>query len=209
MKPVLFIGALVSAGMSISGVASNVASASTPEKAVLAAGCFWGTEEFFRKIPGVLDTRVGYAGGSELLKTTPSYESVSSGNTGYAESLELKFDPQKISYERLLTFFFEMHDPTTANRQGGDRGTQYRSAIFYESSEQKKIAEDVIKKIELSKAWKAALTTQVAPVGKTFYPAEEEHQKYLVKHPGGYDNHFFRNLDFGSGLPRVSEPQKK
>src|SRR3569623_65436 len=123
------------------------------ETATLAAGCFWGTEEFFRKVPGVLETRVGYTGGQTK---NPSYEDTSSGTTGHAESLELKFDPRKVSYEQLLTLFFKMHDPTTLIRLGNDRGTQYRSAIFFHGDQ----------------------------------------QKYLVKHPGGYDNHYLRNLSF-------------
>lgn len=173
------------------------------EKAILAGGCFWGTEEYFRKIPGVLETRVGYAGGTTK---NPSYEQVSSGKTGHAESVEITFDPQKVSYETLLVHFFEMHDPTTANRQGNDRGTQYRSEIFATNDSQKKIAQDVLRKVDASHAWKAPLTTQIA-TAEAFYPAETYHQKYLVKNPGGYDNHFFRGLNFGSQLPTVLPPK--
>jgi len=162
------------------------------ETATLAAGCFWGTEEFFRKIPGVIATQVGYSGGK---MKNPGYEDVSGGDTGHAESLELKFDPAKVSFHDLLILFFKMHDPTTANRQGNDSGTQYRSAIFYHGDAQKKVAEEVMSQIERSKAWKAPLTTELAAAGP-FYPAEDYHQKYLVKHPGGYDNHFLRELSF-------------
>jgi len=162
------------------------------QTATLAAGCFWGTEEFFRKVPGVVQTRVGYTGGHTK---DPSYEDTSSGTTGHAESLELKFDPAKVSYAQLLTLFFKMHDPTTANRQGNDVGTQYRSAIFFHDEQQKQTALALMQRIDKSGAWHAKLTTEVAPAG-VFYPAEEYHQKYLVKHPGGYDNHYLRNLSF-------------
>jgi methionine-S-sulfoxide reductase len=162
------------------------------ETATLAAGCFWGTEEFFRKVPGVLQTRVGYSGGHTK---NPTYEDTSSGTTGHAETLELKFDPAKVSYEQLLTLFFKMHDPTTLNRQGNDVGTQYRSAIFFHGEQQRQTALALMQRIEKSGAWHAKLTTELAPAG-AFYPAEEYHQKYLVKHPGGYDNHYLRNISF-------------
>ena len=161
------------------------------ETATFAAGCFWGSEEFFRKIPGVKETQVGYTGGAKKA----SYEDVSSGETGHAESVEVKFDPQIVSYETLLTQFFKMHDPTTLNRQGNDRGTQYRSAIFTHSEGQKKAAEAFKSKVEKSGAWKKPIVTQIEAAG-SFFPAEDYHQKYLIKHPGGYDNHFLRNLNF-------------
>jgi methionine-S-sulfoxide reductase len=181
--------AVISIFLSAHAFAAN----STPplETATLAAGCFWGTEEFFRKIPGVVETQVGYTGGSN----TSSYEAVSSGTTGNAESLELKFDPKKVSYEQLLILFFKMHDPTTLNRQGNDVGTQYRSAIFYHGAEQKRIAERVKAKVEKSGAWKAKIVTEISPAG-AFHRAEDYHQKYLVKNPGGYDNHYLRKLSF-------------
>jgi methionine-S-sulfoxide reductase len=163
------------------------------EVATLAAGCFWGTEEFFRKVPGVLETRVGYTGGH---LANPTYEDTSAGTSGHAESLELKFDPTRVSYAELLTLFFKMHDPTTANRQGNDVGSQYRSAIFFHDEKQKQVAVELMRKIEKSGAWRAKLTTEVAPAG-VFYPAEEYHQHYLIKHPGGYDNHYLRKLSFG------------
>lgn len=162
------------------------------QTATLAAGCFWGVEEYFRKVDGVVTTEVGYAGGS---KTDPTYEQVSSGTTGHAEAVEIKFDPAKISYERLLEMFFKMHDPTTLNAQGNDRGPQYRSAIFYHDDGQKEAAEKMIARVERSHAWKSKITTDVAPA-KTFFPAEEGHQKYLKKHPGGYDNHYVRDIRF-------------
>ena len=161
------------------------------ETATFAAGCFWGTEEFFRKIPGVLKTRVGYEGG----KAPASYDQVSAGKTGHAESLEIKFDPKKISYRDLLILFFKIHDPTTPNRQGNDHGSQYRSAIFYHSEQQKKTAQDVIKKVTASGKWMKPIVTEVNSYGE-FWNAEDYHQKYLVKHPTGYTCHFYRNFEF-------------
>jgi peptide methionine sulfoxide reductase msrA/msrB len=152
---------------------------------------FWGTEEFFRKVPGVKETTVGYTGGANA----STYEEVSSGTTGNAESLELKFDPKQVSYEQLLTLFFKMHDPTTLNRQGNDEGTQYRSAIFYHGDAQKKTAEMMKAKVEKSGAWKKPIMTEISSAG-VFHKAEEYHQKYLVKHPGGYDNHYLREISF-------------
>src|SRR5262245_43982512 len=151
------------------------------ETATFAAGCFWGTEEFFRKVPGVLETRVGYTGGH--LKN-PTYDDTTTGTTGHAESVENKFDPAKVDYATLLTLFFKMHDPTTLNRQGNDVGTQYRSAIFFHGDKQRETAQALMGKIDRSGAWGAKLTTEVAPAG-VFYPAETYHQHYLVKHPGG------------------------
>ncbi len=162
------------------------------ETATFAAGCFWGTEEFFRKVPGVVETRVGYTGGGEH---PAHYEEVSSGTTGHAESLELKFDPSKVSYKELLTLFFKMHDPTTLNQQGNDHGSQYRSAIFTHSTEQFKEAQAMKLKVEKSGAWKKPITTEISQAGP-FYEAEEYHQKYLVKNPGGYDNHYLRKINF-------------
>ena len=170
---------------------SQIASAKT-EKAVLAAGCFWGVEESFRKLPGVTATRVGYSGGTS---TNPKYEQVSEGTTGHAESVEIEFDPAKTSYEKLLEHFFKMHDPTTLNRQGNDVGTQYRSAIFPQSNEQRKTAEAFKARVDKSKAWKAPVTTKIEST-KAFYPAEEEHQDYLQRNKNGYDNHFIRNVTF-------------
>lgn len=162
------------------------------ETATFAAGCFWGTEEFFRKMPGVVSTRVGFTGGH---LANPKYEDTNDGSTGHAESVEVVFDPSKVTYEHLLDQFFKMHDPTTLNRQGNDVGTQYRSAIFFHSEAQKKQAEAFKQKVERSKAWKAPVVTEIAEA-KTFWPASEKHQKYLQKNPGGYDNHYLRDLNF-------------
>lgn len=177
-------------GLGILLVASIV-SAAPLEKASFAAGCFWGTEEFFRKMNGVVKTEVGYEGDEK----PSSYDQVSTGNTRHAETLELEFDPSKISYEQLLERFFNMHDPTTPNQQGNDKGPQYRSVIFANSDEQMKTAKEFKAKVEKSGAWKKPIVTEITKA-KTFYPAEKEHQDYLVKHPRGYDNHFDRRLSF-------------
>lgn len=164
------------------------------ETAVFAAGCFWGVEEFFRKIDGVYETGVGYSGGQTK---SPTYHDVSSGKSGHAESVEIIFDSKKVSYEKLLDLFFKMHDPTTLNAQGNDKGSQYRSAIFYTNETQKKTAQEFVKKVEKSKAWKKPIITEISAAGP-FYEAEEEHQKYLLRNPGGYDNHFLRKITFDS-----------
>jgi len=147
------------------------------ETATFAAGCYWGTEEFFRKIPGVMETQVGFTGGTT---PHPKYEETHDGHTGHAESVEIKFDPSKVSYEHLLDQFFKMHDPTTKDQQGNDAGSQYRSAIFYHGQKQKQEAEAFKAKVEKSKAWKAPIVTEIAEA-KTFWPAEEAHQKYWLK----------------------------
>jgi peptide methionine sulfoxide reductase msrA/msrB len=159
------------------------------ETAVLAGGCFWGMEEIIRKLPGVIETKVGYSGG-EL--ASPTYEQVSSGRTGHAESIQIVFDPKKLSYEKLLDYFFRMHDPTTKNRQHNDVGTQYRSAIFYSSEEQKKTAERVKAQFDKSGRFNAPIVTEIAPA-RPFYPAEDYHQKYLEKNPDGYTCHVLRD----------------
>ncbi|BDU76107.1 bifunctional methionine sulfoxide reductase B/A protein [Mesoterricola sediminis] len=162
------------------------------EVATLAGGCFWGMEELFREKPGVLSTRVGYTGGTT---DHPVYEQVKTGRTGHAESLEVTFDPAKLSYEDLLKFFFTLHDPTTPNRQGNDIGTQYRSAIFVHDAAQRKTAERVKALVEASGKWGRPLTTEIVEA-RTFWPAEDYHQKYLEKHPGGYTCHYVRPLSF-------------
>lgn len=159
------------------------------ETAVLAGGCFWGMEELIRALPGVVETRVGYAGGG---LRNPSYEDVKKGDTGHAESIEVKYDPSKLSYGALLDFFFRIHDPTTPNRQGNDIGTQYRSAIFYSSPERKAEAAAAIKRAAASGRWKRPVTTSLEPAGE-FWPAEEYHQDYLKKNPGGYTCHYIRD----------------
>jgi peptide methionine sulfoxide reductase msrA/msrB len=161
----------------------------TVEKATFAGGCFWGMEELIRAIPGVKETVVGYTGGA-IPKAT--YEQVKKGDTGHAESIEITFDPAQVSYEQLLGHFFRLHDPTTLNRQGNDIGTQYRSAIFFHSEEQKKTAERVKEKVDKSGKWKNPVVTQIVPAGQ-FWKAEEYHQDYLQKNPGGYTCHFYRD----------------
>jgi peptide-methionine (S)-S-oxide reductase len=154
------------------------------ERAVLAGGCFWGMQDLIRKLPGVLMTRVGYSGGN-----IPNATYRNHGN--HAEAIEIVFDPDKISYRRLLEFFFQIHDPTTLNRQGNDVGASYRSAIFYVNDEQKKLAEDTIADVEASGLWPGKVVTEVSPVGD-FWEAEPEHQDYLERYPGGYTCHFPR-----------------
>lgn len=171
-------------------VKAGVAKASVHETAILAGGCFWGMEEIIRKIPGVLKTTVGYSGGTTA---NPTYEDVCTGATGHAESIQVEFDSTKLSYEGLLDYFFRMHDPTTLNRQHNDIGTQYRSAIFYTSDAQKQIAEKVKAKWDKSGKFDKPITTEVT-AAKKFYSAEDYHQKYLVKHPGGYTCHVLRDL---------------
>jgi peptide methionine sulfoxide reductase msrA/msrB len=161
----------------------------TPETAVLAGGCFWGMEEIIRNLPGVIKTTVGYSGGTTA---DPTYEEVCTGSTGHAEAIQVVFDPARLSYEALLDYFFRMHDPTTLNQQHNDRGTQYRSAIFYNSEKQKQTAERVKMQLEKSGKFKRPITTEITQATK-FYSAEEYHQRYLVKNPGGYTCHYLRN----------------
>ena len=146
-------------------------------RATFAAGCFWGVEEAFRNLPGVHDTRVGYTGGT---LADPSYKQVCTDRTGHAEAVEVDFDPEEIRYDELLTTFWKVHDPTQKNRQGWDVGTQYRSAIFYHDETQKEAAEASRKALEESGRLRRPVATEIVPA-VTFYPAEEYHQKYLVK----------------------------
>ena len=162
------------------------------EIATLAGGCFWGVEELLRSHKGVVSTRVGYTGGS---LPGPTYDIVKTGATGHAESVEIEFDPKQLSFEDLLKFFFKLHDPTTLNRQGNDIGTQYRSAIFYHDENQKKTAYKVKELVDKSGAWKRPVVTEIIPA-MPFYSAEEYHQKYLKKNPGGYTCHFVRDYSF-------------
>jgi peptide methionine sulfoxide reductase msrA/msrB len=164
------------------------AKAGAREEALLAGGCFWGMEDLIRKQPGVIDTEVGYTGGTTKNAT---YGDVKGGATGHAESIKVIFDPSKLSYEKLLEFFFTIHDPTTKNRQGNDVGTQYRSAIFYANDAQKKAAEEVKAATEKSGKWKKPIVTEIVAAGP-FYNAEGYHQDYLVKNPGGYTCHYIR-----------------
>jgi peptide-methionine (S)-S-oxide reductase len=165
--------------------------ATEPEKAILAGGCFWGMQDLIRKMPGVISTRVGYSGGDVPNATYRNHGT-------HAEAIEVVFDPAQLSYRDLLEFFFQVHDPTTKNRQGNDIGTSYRSAIFYVSDEQKRIAEDTIADVEASGLWPGKVVTEVAAAGP-FWEAEPEHQDYLERYPGGYTCHFPRP---GWKLPR-------
>lgn len=151
----------------------------------LAGGCFWGMEELFRNLPGVIETEVGYSGGDN---DRPTYEN----HPGHAETLKVVYDSKKINYDELLDFFFRIHDPTTMNRQGNDVGTSYRSTIFYETDEQKKQAEAVIDLVNRSGLYDGKVVTQLEPFFK-FWPAEDYHQDYLQKNPQGYTCHFVRS----------------
>jgi peptide methionine sulfoxide reductase msrA/msrB len=159
------------------------------EIATLAGGCFWGMEEIIRKIPGVLETKVGYTGGTV---PNPTYKLICTGITGHAEAVQIHFDPARISYEEVLGYFFRMHDPTTLNRQHNDRGTQYRSAIFYHSDEQKAVAERVKARVDKSGKWPKPIVTEITKASE-WWQAEDYHQKYLVKNPGGYNCHVLRD----------------
>jgi peptide methionine sulfoxide reductase msrA/msrB len=170
-------------------VAAGLISAPVKETALLAGGCFWGMEEILRKIPGVTSTTVGYTGGQTA---NPSYKDVCTGRTGHAEAIEVVFDPKQISYETLLDYFYRMHDPTTLNRQHNDVGTQYRSAIFYTSDAQKQIAERVTARWNKSGQFNRPITTEISKATR-FYSAEEYHQDYLIKNPGGYSCHVLRD----------------
>jgi len=163
--------------------------AARTEVATLAGGCFWGMEELLRQQPGVLSTRVGYTGGTFAHAT---YEDVKTGRTGHAESIEVTFDPAKTSFEALLRFFFRMHDPTTLNRQGNDVGSSYRSAIFFHSEAQRAMAEKVKAEVDASRKWPRPLVTEITAAGP-FWSAEDYHQDYLQKHPGGYTCHYIRD----------------
>jgi peptide-methionine (S)-S-oxide reductase len=154
------------------------------EKAVLAGGCFWGMQDLIRKRPGVISTRVGYSGGDVPNATYRNHGT-------HAEAIEIIFDPQQLSYRDLLAFFFQIHDPTTKNRQGNDVGASYRSAIYYTTDQQKQIAEDTIADVNASGLWPGKVVTEVAPAG-AFWQAEPEHQDYLERYPNGYTCHFPR-----------------
>lgn len=171
----------------------GAAMSDTNQTAYLSGGCFWGMEELVRQIFGVVETEVGYTGG-----TTPNatYNIVKTGSSGHAESLKIVFDPKRLTYRHLLFEFFRMHNPTTRNQQGNDVGSQYRSAIFYLDEEQKRTAEEVIRTVDASGDWKAKVVTEVVPF-KDFWSAEDYHQKYLVKNPHGYTCHSVRRLNLG------------
>jgi peptide-methionine (S)-S-oxide reductase len=171
--------------------------ASSSERAILAGGCFWGMQDLIRKMPGVISTRVGYSGGDVPNATYRNHGT-------HAEAIEIVFDPSIMSYRSLLEFFFQIHDPTTINRQGNDRGTSYRSGIYYVTPEQKQIAEDTIADVDASKLWPGKVVTEVAPAGP-FWEAEPEHQDYLEHYPDGYTCHFVRP---NWKLPRRTEAAK-
>jgi len=154
------------------------------QKAILAGGCFWGVEELIRAMPGVKSTVVGYTGGDVRDATYRNHGT-------HAEAISVTFDDDQLSYKKLLEFFFQLHDPTTLNRQGNDRGMSYRSAIFYLDADQKQVAEDLISAMTASKKWPGPIVTQVVPASD-FWEAEEEHQNYLQKHPNGYTCHWVR-----------------
>ncbi|QJU52365.1 peptide-methionine (S)-S-oxide reductase MsrA [Herbiconiux sp. KACC 21604] len=162
-----------------------------PKKAVLAGGCFWGMEDLIRRRPGVLDTRVGYTGGDVPNATYRNHGS-------HAEAIEITYDPTVTSYRSLLEFFFQIHDPSTKNRQGNDLGTSYRSGIYYLDDEQRAVAEDTIADVDASGLWPGKVVTEVAPAGP-FWEAEPEHQDYLERYPNGYTCHYVRP---GWVLPR-------
>ena len=157
---------------------------STTERAVLAGGCFWGMQDLIRKLPGVISTRVGYTGGDVKNATYRNHGT-------HAEGIEIVFDPAKISYRKLLEFFFQIHDPSTRDRQGNDIGTSYRSAIFFTSPEQKRVAQDTIADVEASGLWPGKVVTEVTAAGD-FWEAEPEHQDYLQHFPTGYTCHYVR-----------------
>jgi len=154
------------------------------ERAVLAGGCFWGMQDLIRKMPGVVSTRVGYTGGDVPHATYRNHGS-------HAEGIEIEFDPEQISYRKILEFFFQIHDPTTPDRQGNDRGVSYRSAIYYIGDEQEQIARQTIADVEASGRWPGKVVTEVAPAGD-FWQAEPEHQDYLERIPNGYTCHYVR-----------------
>jgi len=154
------------------------------EKAILAGGCFWGMQDLIRKQAGVISTRVGYSGGDVKNATYRNHGT-------HAEAIEIVFDPEKLSFRRVLEFFFQIHDPTTRNRQGNDMGTSYRSAIYYTSESQREVAEDTIDDVNASGLWPGRVVTELAPAGD-FWEAEPEHQDYLERIPNGYTCHFVR-----------------
>jgi peptide-methionine (S)-S-oxide reductase len=167
--------------------------AATTERAILAGGCFWGMQQLVRRLPGVVSTRVGYSGGDVKNATYRNHGT-------HAEAIEIMFDPSQTSFRDLLEFFFQIHDPTTPNRQGNDRGASYRSAIFYTNEEQRRIAEDTIADVEASGLWPGKVVTELSPAGD-FWEAEPEHQDYLERYPNGYTCHFVRPQ---WKLPRMS-----
>jgi peptide-methionine (S)-S-oxide reductase len=181
------------------GTISNATAAPTEQTAVFAGGCFWGVDAVFKHVKGVTNVVSGYAGGNA---STAHYEMVSEGNTGHAESVQVRFNPAQVSYQTLLQVFFSVaHDPTELNRQGPDTGSQYRSAVFYTSTEQQQIAQSYIHKLTAERTFSAPIVTQVAPL-QQFYPAEEHHQNYLALHP--YQPYIVFN-----DMPKLEQLRKK
>lgn len=186
---VIFCYAIIT-GVAMSEPVSTVKKTQIPlETATLAGGCFWGVEELLRQLPGVIETEVGYTGGDPSATT---YEQVKKGHSGQAEAVRVVFDPARVSYEEILHYFFRLHDPTTLNQQGNDRGTQYRSAIFYHNENQRTAADKVITEVTTLGRWKKPIITEVVAAGP-WSPAEQYHQDYLQKQPNGYTCHFLRD----------------
>jgi len=178
---------------------SNASAAATDETAVFAGGCFWGVDAVFKHVKGVSEAVSGYAGGSAA---TARYELVSNGDTGHAESVQVRFDPAKVSYQQLLQVFFSVaHDPTQLNRQGPDTGSQYRSAVFYTSAGQQQIAQSTIRQLSAARTFSAPVVTQVVPL-QQFYPAEEHHQNYLALHP-------YRPYIIFNDMPKLEQLRKR
>jgi peptide-methionine (S)-S-oxide reductase len=176
-----------------------MASSHEQDRAVLAGGCFWGMQDLLRRRPGVISTRVGYTGGNVPNATYRNHE-------GHAEAIEIIFDPQKLSYRKLLEFFFQVHDPTTKNRQGNDVGTSYRSAIFYTTEEQQRIAQETIADVDASGLWPGKVVTEIKPASE-FWEAEPEHQDYLERIPNGYTCHYVRP-DWSLPDPKLEAARK-
>ncbi len=183
---VLWVGVL---SMGMSGQPSGGKMTPNLKKATFAAGCFWGVEKILARMEGVVSTSVGYAGGAT---PNPTYEQVCTGRTGHAEAVEVVYDPSRVRYEQLLITFWEYHDPTTRNRQGPDVGSQYRSAIFYHDAEQAEVAKRSKQLLEEAHLFQAPIVTEIIPAGE-FWKAEEYHQKYLQKNPGGYCSHHLQS----------------
>jgi methionine-S-sulfoxide reductase len=162
------------------------------EVAILAGGCFWGMQELYRKQKGVISSEVGYTGGDSKVS---KYEDVKTGKTGHAEAVRVVFDPDKTTYTDILLYFFKIHDPTTLDQQGNDKGSQYRSEIFYLNEAQKQIAEAVISRVDKSKKWGKPVVTKLS-LAREFHRGEEYHQDYLKKNPNGYTCHYPRNIEF-------------
>ncbi len=181
------------------GAFSTAGAASNEQTAVFAGGCFWGVDAVFKHVKGVSNAESGYAGGNA---DTAHYEMVSGGNTGHAEAVRVRFDPAQVSYEQLLQVFFSVaHDPTQLNRQGPDSGSQYRSAIFFTSADQQKVAQSYIQKLTAAKTYSSSIVTQVTPL-QQFYPAEDYHQNYLALHP--YQPYIVFN-----DMPKLGQLQKR